>query len=289
MPLGLSDQSGFKKNSPIFWIKRKKDRAVLRLSKLVRRLFPGKLIFRKEFRNASPKIFHACYHRCGTVWFSNILRQLAVKTGLKFCDGEEAKQASDSDIILYPHSRVDVNQLGHYRGSHMVRDPRDMMISGYFYHLWTKEKWCHKSKERFGGKSYQQVLNALSPEEGLALTIRESSDFVEDMMKWDYQNPLIMEIRYEDLIEREAELFPKIFSHYGFKPAAIEIGCEAAEKYTLRNVAIWEIGNPKGKSHFRSGEVAQWREIFQPSHKALFKQLYPDILVKLGYEKDNEW
>jgi hypothetical protein len=32
-----------------------------------------------------------------------------------------------------------------------------------------------------------------------------------------------------------------------------------------------------------------WREFFTEEHKQLFKDVAGDLLVRLGYEKDNNW
>ena len=44
------------------------------------------------------------------------------------------------------------------------------------------------------------------------------------------------------------------------------------------------------KSHtFRSGKTGGWREHFTIEHKKLFKDVAGDLLVRLGYEKNNDW
>jgi hypothetical protein len=40
---------------------------------------------------------------------------------------------------------------------------------------------------------------------------------------------------------------------------------------------------------FRSGKTGGWREQFTEEHKALFKDIAGDLLVRLGYEKTNDW
>jgi len=48
--------------------------------------------------------------------------------------------------------------------------------------------------------------------------------------------------------------------------------------------------DPARKSHtFRSGQTGGWREHFTDEHKKLFKDVAGDLLVRLGYEKNNEW
>jgi len=63
-------------------------------------------------------------------------------------------------------------------------------VSGYFYHLWTEEKWAHVSKQEFGGKSYLEYLNSLSKEEGLLVEMMRFANYdLRHMVAWDYQDP----------------------------------------------------------------------------------------------------
>jgi hypothetical protein len=44
------------------------------------------------------------------------------------------------------------------------------------------------------------------------------------------------------------------------------------------------------KSHtFRSGKTGGWKEYFTEEQKALFKEVAGDLLVRLGYEENNDW
>ena len=66
----------------------------------------------------------------------------------------------------------------------MVRDPRDMVISGYFYHKWTTERWVRMPGRMDGkdwgrsdwkGWTYHDILNSVDQEEGLAIEIHRAS------------------------------------------------------------------------------------------------------------------
>jgi hypothetical protein len=46
---------------------------------------------------------------------------------------------------------------------------------------------------------------------------------------------------------------------------------------------------PKKSHTFRSGKTGGWREHFTEEHKTLFKEVAGELLVKLGYEKSNDW
>jgi hypothetical protein len=46
---------------------------------------------------------------------------------------------------------------------------------------------------------------------------------------------------------------------------------------------------PKKSRTFRSGKTGAWHEYFSEEHKKLFKDVAGDLLVRLGYEKNNDW
>ena len=47
--------------------------------------------------------------------------------------------------------------------------------------------------------------------------------------------------------------------------------------------------NPSKSPTFRSGKTGEWRQHFTDEHKKIFKEVAGDLLVKLGYEKNNDW
>ena len=46
---------------------------------------------------------------------------------------------------------------------------------------------------------------------------------------------------------------------------------------------------PKKSQTFRVGKTGGWKEYFTEEHRALFKDVAGDLLVRLGYEKNNDW
>lgn len=242
-----------------------------------------------------PVIIHCCYHKIGTVWFGRILRDIAAEYGMSFRIGScyqrirQFEANSDSDIFLDPGSHVKLDQLPNYICSHMIRDPRDMVISGYFYHLWTTETWANLPMVEIGGMSYKEHLNTLDQDEGLLAEIRRVWYWIPHMVNWNYNNPRIYEIRYEDIISDEEKVFREMFKHYGFKKSAVNRCCRIAEKYSLKRLKKGKSGQRKGRSHLRSGRSGEWKELFKDEHKKLFKEMHPGAVVALGYEKDDNW
>ncbi len=247
---------------------------------------------RLPFVNPEEKklIVHCCYHKVGTAWFIRVLSAIARYYGLIFQCCEQQELTDDTDIFMEYMSRVDTSKISNYVGSHMIRDPRDVIISGYFYHLWTKEPWAHIPRANVDNMTYQQYLNSLNREEGLLAEMKGTSyEVIYEMSQWNYHNPNFIEIKYEDIIANEKETFSKIFRHYGFNEEAIENSLKISEQFSFKNKAKRKLGTVKKKSHLRSGRPGEWQELFNDRHKQQFKELFGDILIKLGYETDNNW
>lgn len=258
-------------------------------------------------------IVHFSYHKCLTVYYAKILKSLSKE----FCFyhqhfSRRVREFEDKLLnikgkgILSLNNRSDIcfDQFPSYKGSHFIRDPRDLLISGYRYHLWTKEKWCidpnfdwssvvshpyfeeyitNKEAEMPRNISYQAYLNQFDSERGKILELIRIQRVFNALKTWNFDNSNIIEKRYEDIIGNEVECFRDIFTHYGFHPKLIDRGLELADKNSLKKQVK---GDTK---HVRKGTSKQWIEEFTPLHKELFKQLNGELLIALGYENDQSW
>lgn len=248
--------------------------------------------FRTPFTDNSRQklIVHCCYHKVGTAWFIRVLRKIARYYGLNFQCCLQSELKRNTDIFMEYTSRLDIEKLPDYVGSHIIRDPRDVVISAYFYHLWTKEEWAHIPRKSLKNLSYQEYLNSLNQEEGLIAEMQGiSKEVIEEMSCWDYNNPNFFEFKYEDIIRNEKKVFYEIFEHYNFNEKAIQNCITIAEKFNFKNQSKRNIGAIKQNSHLRSGKIGEWQELFTENHKQQFKELFGDILIKLGYETSNDW
>jgi hypothetical protein len=52
---------------------------------------------------------------------------------------------------------------------------------------------------------------------------------------------------------------------------------------------IIEAIQPSKSSTFRQGKSGGWREHFTAGHKRLFKDVAGELLIRLGYEENNDW
>ncbi len=78
-------------------------------------------------------IFHACYHKVGTVWFKGTLRAVASNWDLPFAVAQHHPRGvpPDARIVLDTQSRLDLTTRRDFRASHMIRDPRDIITRAH--------------------------------------------------------------------------------------------------------------------------------------------------------------
>ena len=258
-------------------------------------------------------VFHFSYHKCITVYYQRILNQifdnsskykkarnilLSRATGRPF-GYRHFNSLIDDFYEEWPAYRaasvnnhtIDFKKLGRYRATRFIRDPRDLIISGYHYHRRGAEIWCRiksPAVDDFAkvngcippnmgeGLSYSEYLSRADEEEGLIAEMDFRRNHFESMARWDYGNPYCLEIRYEEIIGNEAEVFDRIFRHYELSDSQKSAGLMAVEQHSAKN--------QQGKnSHIRNPTSGQWRNHFTPKLEEAFHLRYPDLLERLGY------
>ena len=234
------------------------------------------------FASGSDRVLlvHCGHHKAATVWFRQILLEVIRHYGLRQQEGKGEPILPGTDLAFYLNAgRFHRDQVGPraFRGSHVIRDPRDLVVSGYEYHLVTDEAWVRRPNPRYGGAGYQEHLRSLDEDRGLLTEIewfaRETGAA---MGAWDYRQPEFLELRYEDAMSDESGTFERLFGWYGFDDAAAAGGLEAVDRLSLRRGGA--IPN-----HVRSGRPGEWQARLRPEHLERLAELTDDLVGRLGY------
>jgi len=232
------------------------------------------------------KILIGTHHKTGTVWLKSVFLSICRYYSLKFYEGKQDKLPKNFDVFLQDHSKFDLSKLKPFRGVHIIRDPRDVIISGCFYHQKSKEYWLHQPRKNFQGLTYQQKINSYESLDDKILFEMENigRQNISDILSWSYECPSFYEIKYEDLInDADLMIFHQMFSFLGFPGSSIPTLLTAAYEKSLFS------GQYRKSVHIRSGKTSQWKKHFKSVHKDRFVDLFGDALIKLGYEKNNDW
>jgi sulfotransferase 6B1 len=164
----------------------------------------------------------------------------------------------------------------------IYRDPRDMLVSQVFFATDMHEEHgmheFYKSLPDFG----ERLKVAITGVDRDGLYMVNVKQRYASVFEW-MEQPHVMCIRFEDLINhRDATLGAMLdeVESIGYK---ISTSREKALRILVKAI------QPKKSHTFRSGKTGGWKEHFTEEHKKLFKDFAGDLLVRLGYEKDNDW
>jgi hypothetical protein len=237
----------------------------------------------------------ATHHKTGTAWMSMVFRAIAEKLAIRFAETTEENFPTPESlplpaIVFDDHSAFKNHQWmladPEIRILHVIRDPRDVIISGMHYHRSADESWLRKPKEEFGGLTYQQKLNSFGNDiDRYSFEMDQSGgETITELINWDYTLPQSLEYKYEDLIEdSDMILFTKAAIHLGFEPHELE---ECRRQYWDQSL----FGKKRsGGQHIRSGKTEQWRHVFDATLAAKFVTNFGTVLQELGYETDDSW
>jgi hypothetical protein len=238
----------------------------------------------------------ATHHKTGTVWMVSVFKAIAKGLGARYVDfwshyGRLDRQLRtpfvlfNYDSTFLQHS--DVLGRDDVRILHLIRDPRDVLISAMNYHKTSDEAWLHETVPGDDGITYQSKLNSFStPFEQYLFELENSTNSaIEAMLDWQYDRANCLEARYEDLrLDHSMALWSQIVTFLGFEETEQGFCKDCFWQHSLFGGAAG--ANSK---HVRSGDVAQWKREFTPELADAFIERFPDALQVLGYEPDDQW
>ena len=274
------------------------------------------------------------HHKCATMSLNTLSGAVCKRIGRNFSVVYNEDQFSrnldkycqDNNVDFLAYGNADINfvrNLPYHRAFHIIRDPRDIVVSAYYSHGYshsTTSDWPELVEHR-------KKLQSLSPDEGITEEIRFRRRSFEHMYNWDYEQDGILEIRFEDFAANSYDTILRAFTHLGlvdgsdyrffkrFGALAREIRAAftaatnimvprfipnptipSAELLALAWRNRFEAksqGRKQGAediaNHYRKGKSGDWKTHMNPDHKVLFKELYPDLVPKLGYAESDNW
>lgn len=209
----------------------------------------------------------------------------------------------DLRVASVNNRALDPAEVERCRVSRFVRDPRDLVVSGYFYHRRGTEPWTRIAEPteddwyfahgvvpeglRAAGGTFSDYLRALPEEEGLLAEMEFRALHFESMAQWSSlwgdDHPEVLVLRYEDILGREVESFRQIFGHYGLGPISSALGRFFARRHSL---ASFSYRRRRGDAHVRNPAAGQWRRHFTPRVRREFDARWGGLIRQLGYPED---
>jgi hypothetical protein len=277
------------------------------------------------------------HHKCMTVWIRQILRCVCAELNWSFVHVledihvrgmkiPEYISTNKVDMLSYQDPDMEiVRTLGDFVGFHVIRDPRDIVVSAYFSHVHSHptDNWPELIAHR-------AQLQKLSKDDGLLWELERIKRVFEQLYEWDYAQENVLELKMEDVIAdpydqmvrallfidaaveyapfktkllagvarriREGRLgylywIPSlIVPNYWLPKLPVEVLLRYIYEHRFSEMAKGRArGTEDPSSHYRKGVAGDWLSHFKPQHKEYFKKNYNDVLLKLGYESTLDW
>lgn len=282
------------------------------------------------------------HHKCATKTMLGIIRDTCAYLGLKHAQFHAPKEwgygvsnrntldevVCDYRLDFVSYTNTDMKYLGKkekMRGVHLVRDPRDIAVSGYFSHYYS-----HSTQGWPELVEFRERLKTLSKDDGMLENIKFTAQLPVDgvnlnlfdaLMKWDYSLPNILELKFENFISNPYQSILNAFGFLGLveDTRRNELDPRSMVKHQLARVLsrsgmkirrlipvsvllyftykhdFFQLSSKRNRgdedvsAHYRKGIAGDWKNHFNDEHKRYFKENFNDLLVKMGYEKDLDW
>jgi Sulfotransferase domain len=298
------------------------------------------------------------HHKCGSTWIWQLMSILCREVGLRhymaqdeytpyertplvaastadrgrerakgsFERSQLRRRAEEAGADVVSCITADLEQLDALAPElafHVIRDPRDIIVSGYFSHR-NAAPADHPGPEGWGlphiAEHRERLLSA-SKEEGLLLEMEFARVELLELAEWDYERPNVLEVRLEELAARPYDGFVRIFQHLDLLPedeptkgprlagiwtrralnricsrpvlralqqpmpltGEILLGAVYANRFEAKTKGR-RAGAEDTTSHYRKGVAGDWMNHFTDVHVEAFEERFPGLTEKLGYE-----
>lgn len=178
----------------------------------------------------------------------------------------------------------------------IFRDPRDVVVSHVFYVTEMEARHVHhayyQSLPDFDARLKVSILGR----QDAGVEFPNIAERFAPYLGW-LDQPQVLTIHFEDLIQDRVQTLNRMIDHFLARVPLQPLRLRDGRSPSLRSARARQLIldslessiNPTKSPTFRSGKSGEWRRHFTEEHKRILKDAAGDLLIRLGYEKDNDW
>ncbi len=248
-----------------------------------------------------PVRVHCGYHKCLTMYSRRVYKRachwmLPPRRGFRhfyhWADRFYAECTRYRVASVSGHA-VQLDRFEDVRVVRFIRDPRDLLVSGYHYHLKGVEPWSTRVDptpdvwRQVGGvipsmlppgASMQSFLAEAPLEVGMAAELEFRTKHFDSMREWPDGDSRVRLFRYEDILGNEVAVFEEIFDFFELPRLARARGRLYARRHAAGRRAA-------DSGHIRDARAGQWRDVLPDAVVAEVAARYGDVLDRYGYPR----
>jgi len=170
----------------------------------------------------------------------------------------------------------------------ILRDPRDVAVSHVHYITDMAPNHIHhtyytQELESFNERLSASIAGFTYETDGLdEISMPNILERFQPYMEW-LDHTEVLWLRFEDFITYPKSTIKRILEHATLRGYNITPSRDEAVQILLNCI------QPEQSPTFRKGTIGGWKNAFTAEHKKQFKDVTGDLLLRLGYEKDNNW
>lgn len=163
----------------------------------------------------------------------------------------------------------------------IFRDPRDVVVSHVFFVTDMYSPHAHHEYYASLPDFHARLAVSILGRPDTDIEFPDIGKRFEPFQGW-LDQPHVLPIRFEELIHQRDATLGGIADHLRAR-ASVRASRETVVDALAKSI------DPTRAPTFRSGRTGEWRRYFTDEHKALFKDVAGDLLIRLGYERDHNW
>lgn len=207
-------------------------------------------------------------------------RKRAPEEALAWLDSLGARDVASAHLFARPEAiaRVCSPKFIPY---FIFRDPRDVVVSHVFYVTDMEARHVHHdyyaSLPDFDSRLKTSILGRPDSDAEFPNIAERFAPYLDWLTR-----PEVLSVHFEDLIHDRVAALTRIMDHF-----LARLPLQTPRSLILESLEASI--NPAKSPTFRSGKTGEWKKRFTPEHKKIFKDAAGDLLIRLGYEQNNDW
>ncbi len=211
--------------------------------------------------------------------------------------GSGKRMVADKSPLLTPDDVKEIWEVyPETRIIHIIRDGRDAAVSAA-HHVWNFGDVEGKPRQKAKRDAYRENPESVKGLGGiftgkqlrsLAAEWREKVGGAADQGR-QYFGERYVEVKYEDLLQNPEEELRRLLEFVG-AGAGEDLVARCVREASFEKLGEGrKRGEEDPRAFVRKGIAGDWKNVFTEQNKRVFKKQAGDLLIKLGYEKDNDW
>lgn len=243
-----------------------------------------------RFPDLLPLVFVVGFPRSGTVWATQIVADY-----LQWPYPRNSFLPVGCEAVVHGHEGV---QDRYRRAVYMVRDPRDVVVSQYFFHTRGLDDGDNPKMNRWERRMLPRLVNKAAVAENLVW-------YVENWLRYPGASPLpwhehvqtyfnrrnenVALLQYEKLLNDGPEHFARAMETLTGSPADADRVRETLNRFSFARQASRKPGQEDRSSHMRKGSSGDWRTHMPREAGEILEANCGQTMRRLGYSESADW